>query len=477
MVVTTETLAELVEQSLARRQNPEHSKSSAGTFDPVGRDAWYTVLLHQTLAYAETAVEHYRQKFGRECPRAEAFDKLSDLGQFPILTKGEVVENLPSFLSDQAEGQTVHCTSGTTARRLHVYGNYDEERATELLRQLRSPHAKEEMLPLRIIPGPRRLFSPTYPGLGNPGLVIGYSSNQDNHQWFDYTDYLAEVLNSSYWFGGKAERIGIVHITPPWMLEFITRKLVDRGIDPSEFGLEVIAVSGGFTTSRTRKIVEEIWKSEYTSSYSCSEVSAGEALEYCQFPGVFRPGPTFYCEIVDPESYEPVDYGEHGLVLLTSLYPFQQVMPFIRYNTGDIAERVLPLDNEDDNGAEDTEYSVSALRPIGRTGDCLRLGPRHYFGTREVLDALAPFDEIPHVPYPRYELELVCADDSRSIQLSVETVEMSEGKREWLRSHILRNLTDQYDFETWSDEGPLSFKCTLVTKDNLRNYCRLVPSR
>jgi hypothetical protein len=131
----------------------------------------------------------------------------------------------------------------------------------------------------------------------------------------------------------------------------------------------------------------------------------------------------------------------------------------------------------DDDGAEEAEYVVSALRPIGRTGDCLRLGPRHYLGTREVLDALAPFDEIPHVPYPRYELELVGENDSRSIRLSVETVEMSEGKREWLRLQILKNLTARCDHASLSKEVPLSFQCALVGKDNLRNYCRLVPSR
>lgn len=473
MVITTGTLAGLVERSRERKGlNADLLKEA---FDPLARQAWYLTLLHQTLAYAEATVPHYREKFGREWPRAAVFERLSDLAKFPVLNKADVVAKLPSFLSEQVESQTVHCTSGTTFKRLQVYGNYDEERAVDLLRQLRNPPDMHGGLPLRIVPGPRRLYSPTHHGIGGPGLVLGYSSNQDNHQWFDYTDYLAEVLNGTYWFGREARRIGSVHITPPWMLEFITRKFTDRGIDPSEFKVGAIGISGGFTTARTVKIVEQVWRAKYTSSYSCTEVASGAALEYRDAPGVYRPGPSLYCEIVDPDTHEPVDYGEHGIVLLTSLYPFQQVMPFIRYNTGDIAERVL-LDDDAEVEAE-VDCGVSALRPIGRTGDCLHLGRRKYFGTREVLDALAPFDEIPHVPYPRYELELAGNGESRIIRLRAETVEISEEKRESLRTQIQKNLVTHYELNPLSDEIPLSFECTLVAKDTLLSYPRLVPSR
>jgi phenylacetate-CoA ligase len=248
------------------------------------------------------------------------------------------------------------------------------------------------------------------------------------------------------------------------MLEFITRKFVDRGIDPAAFGVRLVGISGGFSTSRARRFVERIWKAAYASSYSCSEVASGEALEDPRSPSVYRPGPTLYCEVVDPDSLEPVAPGEHGRVLVTSLHPFQQVMPFIRYDTGDIAERVA---TGDEGGGS------LAFRPIGRVSDCLRLGPRHFFGTRAVLEALSPFDDIPQVPCPRYRLSLGGRPGQPSIDLSVETVEISDGRRERLRAEIVKTLRAH----AWSLPRAATLTCDLVRKGELRDYCRLVPDR
>ena len=55
-------------------------------------------------------------------------------------------------------------------------------------------------------------------------------------------------------------------------------------------------------------------------------------------PWIFEPH--VIPEAVHPRTFEQVGPGEVGVLLLTSLYPFTQQMPLIRYVTGDLVEVV-----------------------------------------------------------------------------------------------------------------------------------------
>ncbi|MGE4255169.1 MAG: hypothetical protein AB7E84_08225 [Xanthobacteraceae bacterium] len=349
---------------------------------------------------------------------------------------------------------------------LNLYGNSDEERARDALCRVRFSEGQVDAVSIRIVPGPRRLVS-TYSSTAAT-MVIGYTLNQSYHQWFDYTDYLARVLNDEYLFGNLEQRVKFIHVTPPWMLEFITRQLQARSIDPKEFGIEAIAVSGGFVTTRTRSTIVDEWNAEYLSTYSCGEIRFGEARDDASRPGCYRLGPTMYAEILDPDCYRPVGPGEAGTMVLTSLYPFQQVMPLIRYDTGDLVQRVEEI-------GWDGLPPIDRFVVIGRKQHCVRISDRHFVGPGDVLSAVADVPEVPQFPYPRFHLE-VRERPVVTVHLKIEIVEASPARQVAISERIAAVLKKIVANRDPALSG-LEATCQLLTKGELSDYCRLYPDR
>lgn len=440
-----------------------------------GRQAWYMLLLKQTIEYAEQTVPFYRQRLELGFPGSSQLFRLSDLAKFPILSKADISADPALFISESAVSENVHCTSGTTDRRLVIYGNSDEELAKSILRSMRHtglPNARRPIV-LRLYPdGSRRLSATNILEPDVFTLAVGYNCHQSH--WFDHTDYLAQTLNETYLLGGHPAKISIFHITPPWLIEFITQKFLERGINPAEFGVRHIVLTGGFSNSRIRRIVNQGWNATYNSSYSCTEIG-GECLENSVRPGVYHHSANLYCEIVDVETFEPVQPGEAGLVLLTSLYPFQQVMPLIRYNTGDIAQYIA--------SPHSNRPFVEAFRPIGRIHHCLQTGVRKFLGTRDVIEALSNFREIPQSsypqsPYPRYELSLERLEGRCVVRLRLESSEIQNSQVQSLQSSVAEALAKEYLSYTYSDSSEdLLFECEILPKGSLQNFYQVYRGR
>jgi phenylacetate-coenzyme A ligase PaaK-like adenylate-forming protein len=100
-----------------------------------------------------------------------------------------------------------------------------------------------------------------------------------------------------------------------------------------------------------------------------------------------------YLEIVDFENLAPVKVGEEGTLLLTTLHPFQQATPLIRYSTGDLVIR-----GPDECGCGEAGASFSKV--LGRSKYCIYLGRpsksdsnRKWIGHYEVRDILEKYPE------------------------------------------------------------------------------------
>jgi phenylacetate-CoA ligase len=437
----------------------------------IGRQvqAWYVVLLRQTLEWAERTVPYYRNRIvDLPYTRAECFKVLSDLGRLPVIGRHDIARFPGSFISDTARVDGASSTSGTTGRRLLVYSNQEEDRALSALRWIQrgAHHEQPGAIVLRVIPGNRRThISQTSSNASDTSVItIGYVSSQAP-AWFDYTDHLIEVMTETYRFGGIDRRISILHVTPPIVLDIITHHLRQKHIEPAIFGVTDIALSGGFASRQTRRLVTEVWRARYHHSYSCAEIN-GEAIADAEDPDRFHLRRSFYCEILDPQSLEPVAPGEAGIVVLTSLYPFQQAMPFIRYANGDIAQRT-------DDGAQPF---VESLRPIGRVGDFVSLGPRQFVGTRDAFHALTAFDEVPQIPYPRFKVWFDEAE--RRLQLDAEVTLPGYSSTGLTPELVASRYQAEVASYGYPDSAmPKEVVCTLLPKNSLTDFQRIVPDR
>ncbi len=430
------------------------------------RELWYKTILKKTLENAFHNVKYYSNTINHKKINPSSFTELRDWEYLPILTKKNITENYEDFLNTEEMPEYIHCTSGTTEKRLVIYGNRKETLALSNLNGLRLSEEKGDtsLINLRILPNSKRIYGPTSNERGNVyNFGVSFSLSDTHHNWFDHTDHLIEVLFNKYFFGGKKQTISSIHTTPPWVIDFFTTQILSRGICPADFGIKIFVASGGFTTNKIRRQINDLWKSEIYSSFSCTEIN-GESLEVVSMPGVYFPSPNVYAEIVDPDTYEKINYGETGILLLTSLFPFQSVMPFLRYATGDLVQK-LPIPNASDS-------NLFLFRPIGRVNDCIKIGLRNYVGTIDILNTLSSFEFIPQLPFPRYTISL----ENNEILLTVESMPLFSMETD-NEDKISQNLKTSLIERGINEISIPSIRCKLVGKNDIKNYISLYPNR
>ncbi len=465
--IDTDALAELLSRAPDQGVGAA-ARDGAGAGDrSILLDAWYTLLVGQTVDWAARTVPFYAERWASDGPGSRpAFDVLGDLLGLPVISRADLA-HAPAFLSTEVKASGAASTSGTTGRRVTVYTSDSENRANAVFRELRRGRSSVPADPvvLRVIPGNRRthIAQATSESSGVAVIAVGYNASQPT-MWFDYTDHLIEVLSEPYRLDGRERHVSMMHITPPSILDVITQHLVQKHIEPSFFGLTDIALSGAFLGEHTRKLVETAWGARWHHSYSCAEVRA-EMMCDRDDRTVFHVPANVLCEILDVRTGEPVGGGEAGRVVLSSLFPFQQAMPFIRYANGDIAQRV-------DDGQ--TLYA-RAVRPIGREGDVIALGPRAFLGPRDAVIALTSFEEIPQILYPHFHLAL---SNTGVLELDVEVTlpgYSSTGMTPDAIEIRLRQEIGRYGYPR--ELLPAAIRCRLLPKNSLREFPRIIPDR
>jgi len=95
-----------------------------------------------------------------------------------------------------------------------------------------------------------------------------------------------------------------------------------------------LSVVGLSLQTRTRTFLQKTFpNAEISEIYSLSEIISG--ARRCASCGSFHMDAPVIAEVVDLNSKKPITAGP-GRLLLTELYPFSQLQPLIRYETGDL---------------------------------------------------------------------------------------------------------------------------------------------
>ncbi|MEO8380310.1 MAG: hypothetical protein ABI779_11655 [Acidobacteriota bacterium] len=361
-------------------------------------DVWHLTHLSRSLAYAGTESAWYARRWAAERIAPRDLRTAPDLEGFPLTYKRELQDSGEDFRVRSVPATSFRSTSGTTARRLMLYGRREEGvAATRLHEQLRG-RSKQPFLHMRLIPAMRRTLESDGGG-SNSTLLFTYAAHDNPGKWFDGAEHFVETLWQEYALWGRSVRISAIHVTPPPLLAYVTERMLERGIDPAGSGVQVIAHSGGPVFERHRRIVTEHWRARSTSSYSCTEIN-GWCEECPTQAGVYHDALTSWLEIVGDDQ-RAVGHGECGSVLLTSYTPFQEVTPLVRYWTGDVAERL-------DKSCSCRSARLS-FRIVGRTQHCVDLTPlvgtRTFLGPLHVGDAVSGLAAIPQHLYPHFRLE------------------------------------------------------------------------
>jgi hypothetical protein len=288
-------------------------------------------LLRRTVVHARTHAAYYRDRSSYRDQVDPLPGEAPVTSQWPILQRQDVCADFQGFIADDVALHSIAHTSGTTGQPLEVYRSFEEvhfvqEYYVTLLESLRRSQRRR---PLSLF-FPNQHHGVPLP-IPSPGMPLVGGVSDDTL----IVDAL-RVLRTPRKLPGYADRItAIGGLT--FHVVFFTSYLIEQGIDPREFGIETLSCTGGFFPATLRRFLATAWGATVSDRFSLTETLGGGWR--CDLCGHFHLDPHLFGEVVDVDSGDPLEEGI-GSLLLTSLYPFVQMQPMIRYMTGDLVRRV-----------------------------------------------------------------------------------------------------------------------------------------
>jgi len=301
------------------------------TLDPIeiaSRDEISALQLGRlkwSLRHAYDNVPFYKKSFDDAGVHPDDLKDLSDLSRFPFTVKTDLRDNYPfgMFAVPRDQVARIHASSGTTGQPT-VVGYTKDDLANwgqVVARSLRAAGMR---------PGDMLHNAYGY-GLFTGGLGIHLGAD-------------ALGLSTVPISGGMTPRqVRLIEdfqpkgitVTPSYALSILD-EFANQGIDPRQSSLEVGIFGAEPWTNAMRLEIEQAFDMHAVDIYGLSEVMGpGVSMECVETKdGLHIWEDHFYPEIINPETGAPVEDGEMGELVFTSLT--KQAFPIIRYRTRDL---------------------------------------------------------------------------------------------------------------------------------------------
>jgi phenylacetate-CoA ligase len=270
-------------------------------------------------------VPFYQKAFAKAGITADSIRSLDDIRRLPFTTKNDLREHYPfGFLAvDREELARVHGSSGTTGKPTIVaYTRQDLDLWANLCARflvaggVRPHHLVHVAFGYCLFTGGFGLHA----GIERVGAAVvpAASGNTPRHVIL-LRDLEPDVLVC----------------TPSYALN-IAEVAEQEGIDPRSFKLSIGHFGAEPWTEDMRREIEARLGIMAFDNYGLSEViGPGVSGECIYRNGMHIQEDHFLVECLDPETLEPVEDGEKGELVFTTLT--KRAMPLIRYRTRDIA--------------------------------------------------------------------------------------------------------------------------------------------
>ncbi len=270
-------------------------------------------------------VPHYRQALDDQGMLPADIKSLEDLRSLPFTGKEDLRQNYPYglFAVPMEEVVRVHASSGTTGKPTVVgYTQNDIASWTELIARIVTQAGVTRADVAQVCFG-YGLFTGAFGlhyGLEKVGAtVVPASSGNTEKQIMLMQDFGTTALIS----------------TPSYAL-YLAEAAQEAGLDPRKLGLKVGLFGGEPWTENMGHQIESMWGIKATDNYGLSEViGPGVSGECLEGAGLHISEDHFLTEVIDPDTGEPLPYGEKGELVFTTLT--KEAFPVLRYRTGDLA--------------------------------------------------------------------------------------------------------------------------------------------
>ena len=372
--------------------------------------------MKQTLFLAYENVPFYKKSFDDAGIHPRDLSCLEDLAKFPFTVKKDLRDNYPfgMFAVPREKLARVHASSGTTGKPTVVgYTLADIDMWADVMaRSIRAAGGK---------PGNIAHVAYGY-GLFTGGLGAHYGAEKLG----------CTVIPVS---GGMTERQvnlitdfkpDIIMVTPSYMLAILD-EFTRQGIDPRSSSLNVGIFGAEPWTNAMRNDIEQAFDMHAVDIYGLSEIiGPGVASECVETKdGLHIWEDHFYPEIINPKTGAPVDEGEKGELVFTSLT--KEAFPIIRYRTRDLT-RLLP----------GTARSMRRMEKItGRTDDMIILRGVNVFPTQIEEQLLRVSGLSPH-----YQIVLSTSGrmDAMIVKVEASDGHVSQHQRDACASELNRHI-------------------------------------
>jgi len=283
-----------------------------------------TEKLKKTAKKVYEKVPFYQKAFDEKGIKPEDIQSLDDLKHLPFTIKNDLRDHYPFglFSADQEDIVRVHASSGTTGKPTVVgYTKEDIKKWAGLM---------------------ARTF--VFAG-GNKNSVIQVAYGYGLFTGGLGAHYGAEALGAMTVpiSGGNTKRqimlmqdfgTTIIACTPSYAL-FMAETMEEMGIDPKSLKLEAGVFGAEPWTEAMRAEIEKRFDILAIDIYGLSEIMGPGVASDCEHKcGLHISEDFFLPEIIDPETLEPLPYGEKGELVITTID--KDGIPLIRYRTRDI---------------------------------------------------------------------------------------------------------------------------------------------
>lgn len=359
-------------------------KSDLDPIEIASRDEISALQLERmkwSLAHAYNNVPFYKGKFDAAGVHPDDLKSLSDLAKFPFTVKQDLRDNYPfgMFAVPREQISRIHGSSGTTGQPTVVgYTARDIDTwATVVARSLRASGTRAGDV-VHVAYG-YGLFTGglgAHYGAEKLGCtVVPVSGGMTPRQVTLIEDFQATTIM----------------VTPSYMLSILD-EYRKQGRDPRESPLNVGIFGAEPWTNALRSEVEEAFDMHAVDIYGLSEVMGPGVANECveTKDGLHIWEDHFYPEVINPETGEVVEDGEHGELVFTSLT--KEAFPIIRYRTRDLTRLLAG-----------TARSMRRMEKVtGRTDDMIILRGVNVFPTQIEEQIVATPALSPH-----FQIELV----------------------------------------------------------------------
>ena len=355
--------------------------------------------LKELAGYVYARIPFYKQSFDAVGVESNSISSLADITKLPFTEKQDLRNGYPFrlFAVGLDEIIRIHASSGTTGQAIVVgYTQQDLINWGDCVgRCLVAAGANTDSI-VQVAYG-YGLFTG---GLGaHQGAeaigctVIPISSGNTRRQIQFMKDFGSDILCC----------------TPSYALH-IAESAIDDGYDPAqEFKVSSALLGAEPCSEGARKEIEAKLGVKMYDIYGLSEVMGpGVACECDQQQGLHVCEDHFLVEIIDPQTLAPVEDGQWGEAVFTTLT--KQGSPLIRYRTRDLT-RIMP------GQCPCGRTSRRIDRIVGRSDDMLIIRGVNVFPS-QIEEVLTGFEEIT----AQYQIVLTSRGPLDHAELRVETV-------------------------------------------------------